>query len=102
MQRIRPVRWLESATQELEMISDRISADNPRAADNLVEEIVRKTELLGEMPYYGGECPEYSRGRCIPPDNYVIYYTVHRTEVVVRAVKHGAMRFRQAWLRRKK
>jgi len=33
--------------------------------------------------------------------NYVVYYTVSRREVVVRAVVHGARRFRPSWLRRK-
>ncbi len=49
----------------------------------------------------GSPCLEYPKARQIFYGEYVVYYTVNRRDLVIRAVVHGARHFRKSWLRRK-
>ena len=51
------VDWTERASQSLESIWQYIAADNPAAADRVIDAIVRQTELLNAVPRLG---PRYS------------------------------------------
>jgi plasmid stabilization system protein ParE len=79
---------------------DYIACNSPRAADTLLDRIEARTERLADFPYLGATHPEHRRTRYLVEGSYVIYYTVHRHEVVIRAVAHGARLFRPSWLRR--
>jgi plasmid stabilization system protein ParE len=94
------VRWLDSAYAEAQAIFDYIAADDRRAADRWADAIADKAAALADAPSLGAPLERYRNARYLTHGNYVLYYTVHRQEVVIRAVKHGAMRFRSAWLRR--
>lgn len=96
----KPIRWLTAARDDLAAIVDYIAQDNPAAADQFTERILAKVELLSETPDLGPVCPYHSRARQLIHGNYLIYYTVHRAEIVIRAVVHGARLFRSSWLRR--
>ena len=51
------VDWTEQASRSMESIWQYIVADNPAAADRVIEAIVRQTELLATAPRLG---PRYS------------------------------------------
>jgi plasmid stabilization system protein ParE len=95
-----PPRWTIGARDDYHAILNYIAANNPVAAERWGAAIEGKVELLRVSPYLGAIYPYYRRARFLTHGNYVIYYTVHRHEVVIRAVKHGAMQFRLEWLRR--
>jgi plasmid stabilization system protein ParE len=94
------VRWLESAEEDVRHYAARIALDNPVAADRWTDAIYDKAAALADGPYLGAPLERYRNARYLTHGNYVIYYTVHPHEVVIRAVAHGAMRFRLKWLRR--
>jgi toxin ParE1/3/4 len=96
----RPIRWTLTAERELNEIADYIAADNPVAATDWGREIKAKVELLRVSPYLGAILPGVRSARYLTHGSYATYYTVHQREVVVRAVVHGARRFRPMWLRR--
>ena len=93
----KPVRWLVAASEDFAQIISDIAADRPRAAEKLAERILHRVELLADFPYLGSVCPYYRKARQLVHGNYIVYYTVHRTELVVRAVVHGARFFSSRW-----
>ena len=96
----REVRWLEVALQDLCEIVEYIAQEAPEAAERFADAVFAKVDLLEELPYLGGACPHHRRARQLIHGNHIIYYTVHRHEVVVRAVVHGARLFQSHWLER--
>jgi plasmid stabilization system protein ParE len=98
--RPKAVRWHAAARDDVLTIVGYIADDSPRAAADLADRFDTRVALLSSFPYLGEICPDYRRARFLVEGKYVIYYTVHRHEVVVRAVVHGARLFRRSWLRR--
>jgi plasmid stabilization system protein ParE len=96
----KPIRWLEAAQEDLAQIVEYVSQDSPQAADRLAEGLLAQVELLSHSPYLGSICPHYRKARQLIHGSYLVYFTVHRQEIVVRAVVHGARLFRSHWLRR--
>ena len=96
----KPIRWLTAARDDLAEVIDYIARDNPDAAQRLLDRILTKVETLSETPDLGTRSPYHRTARQLIHGNYLVYYTVHRTEIVIRAVVHGARRFRSEWLRR--
>jgi toxin ParE1/3/4 len=95
------IRWQTPAKDDFVQIVDTIAADAPGAAERFAESILSRVELLAEFPYLGPVCPYYRKARQLIHGSYIVYYTVHQEEGVVRAVVHGARLFRSYWLRRK-
>lgn len=98
--RPKQVRWLKSALRDLEEIVEYIARDNPKASERFADAVFARTETLGQSPHLGSICPHYCKARQLIHGRYLIYYTVHRREVMIRAVVHGARLFRSYWLRR--
>ena len=98
--RKRILRWKKAAGDDLAAIVDTIAADSPVAAERFLETILGRIESLERFPFSGGVCPHYPKARQIVFGNYLVYYTVGRRDVVIRAVVHGARLFRASWLRR--
>jgi addiction module RelE/StbE family toxin len=94
------VRWQTAALEDLTQIVSYIARHAPQAAERLADDVFTQVERLGDFPYLGSTCPSFRKARQLVHGNYIIYYTVHRQEVVVRAVVHGARLFRSNWLRR--
>jgi plasmid stabilization system protein ParE len=97
--RPKPVRWQSIALAGVEALTACIAEQAPRAAERFARRLIARAELLADFPYLGAKWPEYRRARFVVHGKYVIYYTVHRREVVIRAVVHGARRFDRSWLR---
>lgn len=96
----KPVRWLKAAQYDLNEIVAYIAHDAPLRAERFAEKLLDRVELLSESPESGPPCPDYPSVRQLILGNYLVYYTVHRREVVVRAVVHGARLFQEAWVLR--
>lgn len=97
----RVVRWRKAASDDLAEIVDYIAADSIVAAERFLDAILVRISTLSRFPFSGGICPYYPKARQLIFGNYVIYYSVSRQEVLIRAVVHGARLFRASWLRRK-
>ncbi len=95
------LRWFISAATDLDDIVEHIAKDKPKAALRFARRVKARVELLRTSPYIGARCPEHPRVRFLVHGKYLIYYTVHRAEVVVRAVVHGSRRSQFHWLRRR-
>ena len=100
MRKPKQIRWHDAALDDVAQVVEYIARDSPKAADRFAQRIFSRVELLEEMPYLGSICPHYRKARQLIQGKYIIYYTVHRREVVIRAVVHGARLFRSYWLRR--
>lgn len=98
--RRKTIRWHEAASADVAAIVDHIATKSPQAAKKFAEKIIERVDRLAYFPYLGPVCPSYRRARLLVQGNHAIYYTVHRTEVVVRAVVHGARIFQPSWFRR--
>jgi plasmid stabilization system protein ParE len=95
------LRWLISAVEDVEEITAFVSRRAPKAAAKLAARLKERAKILAYFPHIGSICPQYERARFITHGRFVIYYTVHRTEVVIRAVVRGVRQFQPAWLRRR-
>jgi toxin ParE1/3/4 len=96
----RLIRWRKAAGDDLAEIVDYIAADSPDAAQRVLDGILARIESLARHPLLGSVCPYYPKVRQLLYGNYVIYYSVARRDVLVRAIVHGTRLFRPAWLRR--
>jgi len=94
------LRWLVAAREDLTEIVEHIARQYPQAAGHFAARLLRRVEILADFPHIGSLCPQYRKARQLIHGHYVIYYTVHRQEVVIRAVVRGARLFRSSWLRR--
>jgi toxin ParE1/3/4 len=94
------VRWRDAAIDDLVGVVEQIAEYSPHAAERLADAIFARVDQLQTFPHLGSVCPYYPKARQLIHGNYIIYYTVHRKEVVIRAVVHGARLFRAYWLRR--
>jgi len=97
----RTVTWLVAAVADVEEIVEVIARDSATAAERFAKAILDRASQLSHSPYLGAVCPHARRARQLIHGNYIIYYSVHRSEVRIRAVVHGARLFQSYWLRRK-
>jgi toxin ParE1/3/4 len=90
------------ADTDIERIGDRISEDNPDAADRLDEQIHRAIQLLAEFPGMGHTRADVKDKRYLfwAVARYVIAYRVEQKELVVVRVLHGARDFRRLFNRK--
>lgn len=95
------VRWTLGASRDLEAIGKYIARDRPAAALRVTNEISELTDSLAQFPLSGAVYPYCPEARHVTCHNYVIFYVVERHEVSIRAIAHGARRFRRAWLNRR-
>lgn len=87
------VHLTAEAERDLEEIGDWIARDNPTRAVSFIEEIQHTCLDLAEFPerFPLVPCYESRRVRHRAKGNYLIFYRVETTKVVVLHVLHGAM-----------
>ena len=89
---------LPRAERDLEDIWLTIAADNPKAADKLIERIMAQAARAGQQPGIGSPRPDIAPdARILVEGRYIVIYTPHDGGVTVAAVVHG-MRDPENWL----
>jgi len=85
------VRWSDRVLRDMAEIFDYISADSEEAAMRVSERIFASVERLAVMPRLG-RASELRRRRELIVDQYRVVYAIHRDEVLIHTVRHGARR----------
>jgi toxin ParE1/3/4 len=93
------VKWSVPARNDLKQIHDYIANDSKYYAQNLVQEIVAKTETLNEFPEIGRPVPEISDQniRELIVYSYRLIYEISNAGVEILAIIHGRRDFNSAW-----
>ena len=85
------LRLMPQALADLEAIHAYIAADNPPAADKLIERIEIRMRSLERHPHQGRERPELRPGlRSLVLGSYLVLYTATDAFADVARVLHGA------------
>ena len=85
------VVWTGTARRDLAGIREYITADSPEAARRVSQRIRDAVRKLARYPHLGrpGRVPG-TRELVIPGTPYLVPYTVHRDQLAILAVLHGA------------
>lgn len=92
------VRWLRAALRNLEDEANFIAADDPRAAQLVVQRILAAVALLSEQPGMGrpGRVPG-TRELVVTRARYLIPYRVRAASVEILRVFHTSRRPPRRW-----
>ena len=80
------VAYSGRARREVERIARTIAADNPRAADDFVEQLEHRCSLLSTSPQMGPVRPNIGRNvRSLVQGNYSVFYRLNpkRSEALI-------------------
>jgi toxin ParE1/3/4 len=85
------LRWQESAVGDLAHIRDYIALTSPRAAQSVVDRVLRAVDHLTAFPESGrtGQVRD-TRELVVPGLPYVVVYRYSEDRVDIAAVFHGA------------
>ena len=90
------VVWPQATLDQLHEIREYIAAENPAAADRVVDSIIARTEQFRGTPFIGARYPEADdpRVRQAVVGRYRIFYRVYedRQEVRILCLWHGSRR----------
>ena len=86
------------AEQDLDEIWSYVAEDaSPTTADQLIDAIIDRFELLAEHPRMGRARPEFGPGvRSFTAENYIVYYR-HEDDVLIARILHGRRDQAAAW-----
>jgi addiction module RelE/StbE family toxin len=86
------VRLSRVALRDLREIADYIAKDNPVGAYDFTEYLRQKALGLGAIPYAFPLVPRYERHgiRRRPCGNYLIFYRVEKSTVLIARILHAA------------
>jgi plasmid stabilization system protein ParE len=93
------VKWSVPARNDLKQIHDYIAKDSKFYAQNVIQEIVAKTETLTELPEIGRIVPEISDQniRELIVYSYRLIYEISVAGIEILAIIHGRRDFNSAW-----
>ena len=93
------VKWSVPAKDDLKQIHDYIAKDSKYYAQNVVQEIVAKSEKLTDFPEIGRAVPEISDQniRELIVYSYRLIYEISKTGIEILAIIHGRRDFNSAW-----
>ncbi len=93
------VKWSVPARNDLKQIHDYIANDSKFYAQNVIQEIVAKTETLTEFPEIGRTVPEISDQniRELIVFSYRLIYEISTSGIEILAIIHGRRDFNSAW-----
>ena len=88
------IRWTEESVRWLQDIYDYISEDNPVAAQNVVEGIYEKAQILKRFPKIGYKYRDEPDGeiRILLYGHYRIAYIIKYNVVEILGVFHGSLK----------
>lgn len=91
------IRWLDTATSDLEAIRSYISQYNPQAAIEVTQRIRDAAGLVANYPAAGrpGRIPN-TRELVVTSTPYILPYRVRRGAIEILRVLHGARRWPEA------
>ena len=83
--------WSPSAIDKTSEIAEYITKDKPAVAQDWIDKIFRKVDLLKSSPKLGRVVPEVRRKdvRELIFGNYRIIYRVENTTISILTVRHG-------------
>jgi toxin ParE1/3/4 len=85
-----PYRLTTEALQDLNDIWDYVGQDNPRAADALIEQLLRTCQLLAQSPRLGRRREDLAQDlRSHPVGRYLIFYRVHADVIQIVRFLYG-------------
>lgn len=91
------VGLLPAAYSDLDEIFDYIMAENPQAADGILESIIQSLHRLESYPHSGA--PLFDRSlknfnfRMVIVDPYIAFYRIIDSKVIVYRILHGARNY---------
>jgi len=93
------VKWSIPAKNDLKQIHDYIAKDSKYYAQNVVQEIVAKTETLNDFTEIGRVVPEINNQniRELIVYSYRLIYDISKTGIEILAIIHGRRNFNSAW-----
>jgi plasmid stabilization system protein ParE len=93
------VKWSVPARNDLKQIHDYIAKDSEYYAQNVIQEIVAKTETLTEHPEIGRIVPEIGDQniRELIIYSYRLIYESSVADIEILAIIHGRRDFNSAW-----
>jgi plasmid stabilization system protein ParE len=93
------VKWSVPARNDLKQIHDYIAIDSKYYAQNVIQEIIAKTETLTEFPEIGRKVPEISDQniRELIVYSYRLIYEISGVGIEILAIIHGRRDFNSAW-----
>ena len=82
--------WSDAAQYHMASVRGYLTGQKSLHADDLIERIIARTEILKTSPHIGSPVPEYPthRFRELIEPPYRILYEVRTEEVVILAVHH--------------
>ena len=82
--------WSPLSIQRIQEISDYIAADNLRAANNWIDSVFEKVEILKANPEIGRIVPEIGKSdiRELLFGNYRIIYLSSKKQISILTVRH--------------
>jgi addiction module RelE/StbE family toxin len=86
------VIWSPAALREIEHIYHYIAQFNPRAAENVANELLTAGDSLESFPYRGRPVPGTNLREMTIVYPYIIGYRVAADQVRILRVRHGARR----------
>ncbi len=88
------IRWQEDAVLDLQYLQDYISQDNPKAAKETAQRILKVVSLLPHQPDIGrpGRVPN-TRELVVNGTSYLLPYRVRNGVIEILRVLHGAMQW---------
>ena len=90
------VRRTRQAEQDLIQVWRHIARDDPKAADRVLDELERRSNLLSWYPEIGRKRPDIALDlRYVPSGNYLILHRVVEQHVEVVRYVHGRRNLRQ-------
>ncbi|WP_437640537.1 type II toxin-antitoxin system RelE/ParE family toxin [Sorangium sp. So ce854] len=96
-----PAEWSPEALADLEDICAYIARDNPEAAEDWIDKLIRKADKASANPRAGRVVPEIEDPdiREVFLKSYRLIYRVERERVIVLTVLEGHRRLRASRLR---
>ena len=93
------VKWSVPAKNDLKQIHDYIVKDSKYYAQNVVQEIIAKTETLTDFPEIGRVVPEISDQsiRELLVYSYRLVYEISASGIEILTIIHGRRDFISAW-----
>ncbi len=91
------VRFSHRATHDIAEIGAYIAKDNESISKDFISRIREKCRSFSATPLIGRKCEEFGAGvRVFPFGNYLIFYRLLKTEIVITRVIHGARNLLEA------